>query len=274
MSVIFLDTETTGKNDGLKLDEPVSIAIVDQDGNVLLDTLVKPSPKAEIDLEAAAVHGITEERLVDAPTWIDIYADVFEIFAKADAIWAYNAAFDMRVIQNTLWHWDYSGYALYYEKWRCVMLEYARAWKQPNSHGYRNHKLTVALEQQGLPIQEAHSALSDAQMARSLWECLQSGKTQEWGLEREISLSLVSIEKKRTKKGVPYASFQTRGGQTLNVFDNQFRHLTDKNYPLNAWLMKLTEGTGQPLSTPIQTRVKYDGEYLNIAYVESEWMQS
>lgn len=271
--IIYLDTETSGKNDGLKLDEPVSIAIVDQDGAVLLDTLVKPSVK--IDSEAFVVHGITEEILWDKPTIQDLLEPLYAIFAASEAIYAYNAAFDMRMIMNALCnHGIFHAAFMFYPKWRCVMLDYARAWKQPNSHGYRNHKLTVALEQQNLPILDAHNALGDAQMARNLYFHLQSGACQEWAVERDFGLSLVSIEKKRTKKGAGYASFQTRGGQTLNVFDNQFHLLSSKNYPIGTWLLKLTEGTVQPLTHPIQANVKYDGEYLNIVNIESEWTKS
>ena len=60
--VTFFDTETTGLSDE---DEIVHIAIVDIDGSVLIDTLVKPSKL--IPSEATYIHNITNKMVEYAP---------------------------------------------------------------------------------------------------------------------------------------------------------------------------------------------------------------
>ena len=58
---VFLDTETTGLND---LAEIVEISILDDDGLVLLDTLVRP--RRPIPADAIRIHGIRNEMVAEA----------------------------------------------------------------------------------------------------------------------------------------------------------------------------------------------------------------
>ena len=68
-NALILDTETTGLDDDA---EVVELAVIDCAGTVLLDTLVRPS--GPVPAEAAAIHGITDAMLADAPTWSEIHA--------------------------------------------------------------------------------------------------------------------------------------------------------------------------------------------------------
>jgi DNA polymerase-3 subunit epsilon len=68
---LYLDTETTGLRD---LDEIVEISILDHDGGVLFDSLVRPT--CRIPADAIAIHGITDDMVRDAPRWIDIWPEV------------------------------------------------------------------------------------------------------------------------------------------------------------------------------------------------------
>ena len=58
---LYLDTETTGLHNSA---EVIELGIVDDDGNVLFDELVRP--RGKIDPAAGRVHGITQEMLADA----------------------------------------------------------------------------------------------------------------------------------------------------------------------------------------------------------------
>jgi len=60
----YLDTETTGLKD---YDQIVEICLLDNDGAVLIDSLVKPTVK--IPLDATRIHGITDAMVSSAPTW-------------------------------------------------------------------------------------------------------------------------------------------------------------------------------------------------------------
>lgn len=61
----YLDTETIGLAAGF--DEILQIGLVDEAGNVLLDTLVRPTRRTEWP-EAEKIHGITPADVADAPT--------------------------------------------------------------------------------------------------------------------------------------------------------------------------------------------------------------
>lgn len=88
---IFLDTETTGLNhDGT--DEILEIAIVDEGGDVLLNTLVQPLSKTEWP-QAQAVHGIRPQDVINAPTLESLLPKLAEIFTNK-AVVCYNAPFD------------------------------------------------------------------------------------------------------------------------------------------------------------------------------------
>jgi DNA polymerase-3 subunit epsilon len=94
---VILDTETTGLGQN---DVIVQIGIIDLDGNVLLDTLIKPTLRKRMSPEATAVHGISMKMLNDQPTFLEIYPKFKEII-KGKKILIYNNAFDVRMIEQT-----------------------------------------------------------------------------------------------------------------------------------------------------------------------------
>lgn len=89
---VYLDTETTGLYEGSWI---VEIAILDYQGNELLNTLVKP--QEEIPREATWIHGITDADVAEAP----VFADVWPAIEKAidgKRIVIYNAEYDTRIL--------------------------------------------------------------------------------------------------------------------------------------------------------------------------------
>ena len=92
---VYLDTETTGLD---KADQIVDICVVDDDGNVLVDSLVKP--KGPIPLEVIRIHGITDEMVQDAPTWPAIWPQV-EAALAGRRVAIYNAEFDVRLMKQS-----------------------------------------------------------------------------------------------------------------------------------------------------------------------------
>jgi DNA polymerase-3 subunit epsilon len=92
---VILDTETTG----LTLrDQIIEICVIDLTGKILLNSLVKPT--INIPAEAASIHGITNEMVHDAPSWIEIYKELCEVTAGKTLL-IYNAEFDLGMIEST-----------------------------------------------------------------------------------------------------------------------------------------------------------------------------
>jgi DNA polymerase-3 subunit epsilon len=158
---VYLDTETTGLNNW---DEIVDICILDADGQVLIDTLVKPSGK--IPGEATSIHGITNAMVASAPTWPEIWPRV-EAAITDRTVLIYNADFDVRLMQQThrkhrlAWRTVQS---------RCIMLLYAQFYGEWDAQrrSFRWQKLELAGRQCGLKLLNTHRANDDAQLARAI----------------------------------------------------------------------------------------------------------
>ena len=74
---VFLDTETTGLHGRAEI---VEISIIDYDGSVLFDKLVKP--RQPIPRDAVTVHGITDDMVRDEKSWLHVWPDVEEVLAN------------------------------------------------------------------------------------------------------------------------------------------------------------------------------------------------
>lgn len=118
---VLLDTETTGIS---AYDEIVQIAVLAPDGEVLLDTLVRPT--RSIPGEATFIHGITDADVADAPAFPEIFPRLKEIIAGKTVV-IYNAPFDVRLIRQTLAKHRLAATGLEDEQVECAMLQYS-AW--------------------------------------------------------------------------------------------------------------------------------------------------
>jgi DNA polymerase III epsilon subunit-like protein len=92
--VVILDTETTGLYDA----EICEISVIDREGNVLLDTLVKP--KKTIPEEATRIHGITNKMVEHAPSWPEVWEKLYPII-RDKLVLIYNAEFDIRLMAES-----------------------------------------------------------------------------------------------------------------------------------------------------------------------------
>ena len=95
---LFLDTETTGLGADAEICE---IAIIDHEGAVIVDSLVKPV--APIPPDAGRIHGITDKMVADAPTIDEIMKGIDGLVKdKLVLIRTYNADYDTRLISQSL----------------------------------------------------------------------------------------------------------------------------------------------------------------------------
>jgi DNA polymerase III subunit epsilon len=115
---VIFDTETTGLGEN---DVIVQIGLLDLDGNVLMNTLIKPSKRKRISGEATAIHGITMKMLLDAPTFKEIYHRFVEIIRNKTVL-IYNAKYDTRLYWQTSAQDEIDTDSF---KYVCVMLLYS-----------------------------------------------------------------------------------------------------------------------------------------------------
>jgi DNA polymerase-3 subunit epsilon len=94
-TLLAVDVESTGLSEAYA----VQIAATARDGSVLFDRLVRPL--AEIEPGAVAVHGITPERVADAPTFADVLPELTALFVGRTVV-AYKVEFDRGVLEREL----------------------------------------------------------------------------------------------------------------------------------------------------------------------------
>ncbi|AYW42369.1 3'-5' exonuclease [Pseudomonas aeruginosa] len=166
---VYLDTETTGLSCSGG-DELVEISVVDDGGNVLLDSLVKPTRHTEWP-EAQAIHGITPADVANAPSLEKLLPRLQAIIEDSRALVIYNASFDLAFLPDSL-RLLASGKAL------CAMQAfslYAGEWDE-RRQSYRWYKLVDAACSAGHQWDgSAHRARADAMATRSVWRWLCSG---------------------------------------------------------------------------------------------------
>jgi DNA polymerase-3 subunit epsilon len=92
--VLILDTETTGLNTEAEI---VQLAIIDTEGEVILDTLIKPLD--DIPAAATAIHGIDARRVRHAPYFETLWDVITEIIEDKTLI-IYNAGFDVEILRQ------------------------------------------------------------------------------------------------------------------------------------------------------------------------------
>lgn len=151
---LTVDTETTGLTG---MSEIVSIAVVDFDGNLLLDTLVRPC--LAIPKVASDIHGISNLMVKNAPSWAEVVGEFSRITAEKPLI-AYNSQFDSRMVfqSSTL-----ARVPNPVRHWYCLMATYCQV------AGVKRAKLSEAAARYGLaPDGLLHSARTDAVLANKL----------------------------------------------------------------------------------------------------------
>ncbi len=160
---VFLDTETTGLE---TFDQIVEICILDFDGNVLLESLVKPTGK--IPASVIRLHGITDEMVKDKPTWPEIWPAVQAALAGRHVA-SYSADYDVRIMKQShrqhQMRWKLKGADFF-----CIMKLYAQFRGEWDDYRgtYRWHKLEEAGRQCKIELPNAHRAKADALLARAV----------------------------------------------------------------------------------------------------------
>lgn len=159
---VYLDTETTGLK---QTDEIIEISIIDDDGNSLIETLVKPSQA--IPPDATAIHGISNEEVQSARAWPIVWPEIRSaLFGRMVVI--YNADFDLRMLQQS--------HARYRLPWKerlnafdllKLYSEFRGEWDS-RRNSYRYQSLDAAGKQCGIVLPNAHRSTADTLLTRAL----------------------------------------------------------------------------------------------------------
>jgi DNA polymerase III epsilon subunit-like protein len=149
---IYLDTETTGLSprSGASI---VEVAIVDEIGQPILNTLV--NPLVGIPWQASKIHGITNDMVDGMPTLKSLMPQILEIVSE-EVVVIYNSTFDVQFFPGNLRE---------ARRIECAMRRFSSSigsnkWvKLDDAAKHVGHQWTGA----------AHRALADAQACRSVW---------------------------------------------------------------------------------------------------------
>jgi DNA polymerase-3 subunit epsilon len=148
LPVRYVDTETAGGRAGPE--SILEIAIIDETGRVLLDTLIDPG--RPIDPFVARIHGITDAMIRGAPRWDDVAPEAARLLAGTEFV-AHSVAFDRAVV---------GAAAAAAARFTCTVSLCRRKLG-------RAHKLRVAAEMAGhVPAGRWHRAAADALACRTV----------------------------------------------------------------------------------------------------------
>lgn len=177
--LVYLDTETTGLGHD---DEVVEVAVVDAQGAVVFESLVRPTKP--IPAGATGVHGISDADVANAPTFAEILPGLAAALVGKVVV-IYNKEFDLRLLRQSarargieFEHGVEAGLGAA-ECW-CAMEAYAvfhGAWS--DWHGsYTWQRLGNAMRQMRLALPEGvelHRARADAECTRLVVAAMAGG---------------------------------------------------------------------------------------------------
>lgn len=160
---LVIDTETTGLDP--KTDRIVELATVTMlGGRVLARRSMVVNPGIPIPEQASAIHGITDEKVANAPRLADIAAGFLAMVRRVPVLVAYNAPFDIGFLRAELGEaWDEAtAHAHVIDPLAIVRAPaVGKLWK-----GQGRHKLGSVAERFGIALEgDLHRAAVDAELA-------------------------------------------------------------------------------------------------------------
>ena len=164
--VLFFDLELTGVYDH---DEIISVSITNANGEILMDTLVKPLRKKKWN-RTEKIHGITPAMVQDAPLLDEIIPTLKEMFANADNLIAFGVSTDYSHIKYI--YDSISEQEALRKKTRCCALEFVRFqnehYPEDNHASLVDAMRTLGIGWDGIP----HSSIADTIACMKVWVAL------------------------------------------------------------------------------------------------------
>ncbi|ELV9213897.1 3'-5' exonuclease [Salmonella enterica] len=167
---LIIDTETTGLDNNAEI---IEIAIINMHGDVLLNSLVKPT--CSIPTAVTKINNITDEMVADAPLWRDVFPVILNIIDEKKWL-AWNSKFDSRLIIQTGVKTGYfedlpaSKILDIAAKINNSQIDAKAIYDQwygefdSKRNNFKRQRLTTAAERHNVSVNGAHRALADCMM--------------------------------------------------------------------------------------------------------------
>lgn len=178
-----IDLETTG----VKLDdEIVAMALLNCDGEIILNTLIQPKHPAKLNRigkngqTASEINGLTAADLVDAPTLTDVMLDLFPRL-EDKTILGYNVRFDLQMLDHNC-----SNDEILLPAWGAVwdvaqlVAEFIGNWNAKRGW-FEMITLDEACATFGIERDVKHDAKADALATLQLVKAMANADVESWG---------------------------------------------------------------------------------------------
>ena len=168
-SFAVIDFETTGLNYNPKrqpMDEIISVAIIDQDGNELLNTYCD-TVNIKTWYDAQRIHGISPHDVRGYPTFVNIMPKIIEILSSYDYVISYNIPFEKSFLEGYARIYTPNDLSVDRIEWGRDPMEMFMDYMGSNKF----QKLSTAAKHFGY-CYTAHNALEDARAALYVYNAL------------------------------------------------------------------------------------------------------
>ena len=175
---VVVDLEATSTGSKAKIIQ-VGIVVI-EDGEIVEQYATDVNPHERLDSHIKELTGLTDKRLAKAPEFSQVAGKIFEL-VKDGIFVAHNVQFDANLLAEFLF---FEGYEL--RTPRIDTVELAQTF-YPQLEKYN---LGILCQELGIPLEQAHSALSDAQATAELFLCM---RQKMFGLPKGLLERLLSL---------------------------------------------------------------------------------
>ena len=175
---VVVDLEATSTGSKAKIIQ-VGIVVI-EDGEIVEQYATDVNPHEHLDSHIKELTGLTDKRLAKAPEFSQVAEKIFEL-VKDGIFVAHNVQFDANLLAEFLF---FEGYEL--RTPRIDTVELAQVF-YPQLEKYN---LGILCQELGIPLEQAHTALSDAQATAELFLCM---RQKMFGLPKGLLERLLSL---------------------------------------------------------------------------------
>ena len=153
---VVVDLEATSTGSKAKIIQ-VGIVVI-EDGKIVDHYTTDVNPHESLDVHIKELTGLTDQRLAQAPDFSQVARKIFDLVEDGIFV-AHNVQFDANLLAENLF---FEGYEL--KNPRVDTVELAQVFFP----GLEKYSLPILCRELGIPLKDAHTALSDAQATAEL----------------------------------------------------------------------------------------------------------